>query len=176
VASLKFPRPVYSCACGAHVFCRASKWGIIIADPHDVTILEGRAWSILESADRKRAYAVSREQKKTLYLHRAISSCADDLEPDHVNHNGLDNRRVNLEIGTRGDNLRNRRGVGPSGFRGVAWHKHNGLWQAYAFQNGSHKCAGYYVSAKDAAIARDQLCRQLGIRKFIPNFPDGGNP
>ncbi len=47
---------------------------------------------------------------KTIHMHRVIMQCPDDvtIEVDHKNHNGLDNRRENLAVGTRQDNGLNR--------------------------------------------------------------------
>lgn len=42
----------------------------------------------------------------TEYLHRLIANPADGLVVDHVNHNGLDNRRENLRVVTQGENVR----------------------------------------------------------------------
>ena len=42
-------------------------------------------------------------------IHSFIMEPPSGMEVDHIHHNGLDNRRSELKIVTRGDNLRNRR-------------------------------------------------------------------
>ena len=42
---------------------------------------------------------------KYLQLHRFLTSCPTGLVVDHLNDNPLDNRRVNLEIVTQGENI-----------------------------------------------------------------------
>src|SRR5258706_6944618 len=47
--------------------------------------------------------------RKTIMLHRLLTNCPSDLEPDHLNHDGLDNRPGNLKVGTHQENMRNTR-------------------------------------------------------------------
>lgn len=42
-----------------------------------------------------------------IFLHRLITQCPDGFEVDHQNHDGLDNRRANLRVGTHAENMRN---------------------------------------------------------------------
>lgn len=49
---------------------------------------------------------------RTIYMHRFIMDCPDGKEVDHKNRHRLDNRRVNLEIVTRQENIRRRGGRG----------------------------------------------------------------
>ena len=46
---------------------------------------------------------------KKIRMHRLIINCPDDLEPNHKNHNTLDNRKENLEIVTHQENMIKRR-------------------------------------------------------------------
>lgn len=47
--------------------------------------------------------------KGNLWLHRVVTDCPDDMEPDHLNRQPLDNRKLNLRVGTRSENLKNRK-------------------------------------------------------------------
>lgn len=44
---------------------------------------------------------------KKLLLHRVILGCPDDMLIDHINRNGLDNRKENLRVVTRFENALN---------------------------------------------------------------------
>jgi len=61
-------------------------------------------------------------KKQFILLHRFILNAPCSMDVDHINHCGLDNRRVNLRLCTSSENSRNRQK--PSGcsseFKGVA--------------------------------------------------------
>jgi len=42
---------------------------------------------------------------KTIYMHREIMNCPDGKEVDHANNNKLDNRRENLRVCTKQENI-----------------------------------------------------------------------
>ena len=87
---------------------------------------------------------------RTLHMHRFILSARPGEEVDHINGNSLDNRRANLRIVSRSDNLRNRRTfkTNKAGFKGVRFEKSTGAWQATLF-------LGNFASAEEAARAYD---------------------
>jgi len=65
---------------------------------------------------------------KTVKMHREIMCVLSGLEVDHINGNGLDNRKVNLRLCTHGENAMNR---GPnknsrSPYKGVHFFRING--------------------------------------------------
>lgn len=76
---------------------------------------------------------------------------------DHINGDGLDNRRANLRPATDTENRRNarRRTDNTSGFRGVHWHKARGTWRARISVDGQRVCLGYHPTADAAARAYD---------------------
>src|SRR5687768_11145590 len=47
-------------------------------------------------------------RQKFIFMHREIMQAPDGMDVDHINCNKLDNRRQNLRLCTRADNLRNR--------------------------------------------------------------------
>ena len=76
---------------------------------------------------------------------------------DHVNGNGLDNRRANLRPATNQENQRNRgkQENNTSGFKGVGWHKRIGKWQASVRVDGRLVHLGYHATPEAAARAYD---------------------
>jgi hypothetical protein len=100
-------------------------------------------------------------KKITLAMHRYILGLTDSkIFVDHINGNGLDNRRENLRVCTNSENLRNRskQKNNSSGFKGVSWHKAS---QKYSAQikginiNGK-KHLGLYVCPIQAAKAYNE--------------------
>lgn len=82
-----------------------------IIDAKDVPLVEGRNWAVLKRRKRL-CYAVSAGKPpgpKTLYMHRLILGPPDGMETDHINHDGLDNRRANLRACTGSQNQLNKR-------------------------------------------------------------------
>ncbi len=65
-------------------------------------------------------------------MHRQIMNAPKGIEVDHINSNGLDNRRSNLRLANRSENMRNicATSRNTSGFKGVTWHKAHSKWQA----------------------------------------------
>ena len=69
-------------------------------------------------------------------MHRFILglSTADKIEVDHINFNGLDNRRANLRTATRQENSRHsikQRGCVHSQYKGEYWEADRSMWRAY---------------------------------------------
>jgi len=63
-----------------------------------------------------------RRAKDRLYLHRVVMNAPVEKDVDHLHHNGLDNRKEELVIRSRSQNLLNRRGAqsnSKTGFLGV---------------------------------------------------------
>jgi hypothetical protein len=71
-------------------------------------------------------------RKSTIWMHRAINQTPDGAKTDHINGDGLDNRRSNLRSVTHQENMINcaRHKSGSSRFRGVSWHVRQNRWIA----------------------------------------------
>ena len=78
-----------------------------IVDNDDYHALKGFIWYLDNDG-----YVLRRGPKETgwrfIKMHRLIAGTPDGLDTDHINGNRLDNRKCNLRICTRGENLRNR--------------------------------------------------------------------
>lgn len=75
-------------------------------------------------------YATTRIDKKTAYMHRLIMGAQKGETVDHINHDTLDNRLVNLRILSNANNAQNRKGAyrsrNSTGVRGVCLDYRNG--------------------------------------------------
>lgn len=71
-------------------------------------------WKATQNGSKNNVYA-TRTQKgddgvtRTIRMHRVVLGYSGVLDIDHINHNALDNRRVNLRIVSRSTNILNRR-------------------------------------------------------------------
>lgn len=77
-------------------------------------------------------YRLGKNKRTTLHLHRFIMNNPKGLQVDHINHDGLDNRKENLRACSKKDNIRNQviRSNNKSGFKGVFFHSQNKNWIA----------------------------------------------
>ncbi len=107
-------------------------------------------------------------------MHRLIMNAEDGQEVDHINHDGLDNRKDNLRIADRGQNSANRRIAvnNSSGYKGVYWQKERGKWRAHIRKDKKNIHLGYFDSVVKAAIAYDEAARELFGEFALLNFAE----
>jgi hypothetical protein len=104
-------------------------------------------------------------------LHRAIMQPPDDMVVDHINGNGLDNRRKNLRIATHLENKVNCVAVNKqnkSGYRGVSWHPTAKKWVAQFAYRGADYNFGFFSDVRVASIAAEEG-RRLVLEGTIGN-------
>jgi hypothetical protein len=92
---------------------------------------------------------------------------------DHINGNGLDNRRANLREAEHRQNLMNQRRPrhNTSGFKGVTLNKRTGKWEAQILPQGRHIRLGSFEDPEEAARAYDAAAL-LHFGEFARlNFP-----
>lgn len=114
----------------------------------------------------------TRKQKHTL-LHRFILNIKEtSIEVDHINHNGLDNRKLNLRETTPQQNSRNRRmnKIKNGRYKGVYRHtyrsKKDGSFLHYRYlakigYNGAEINIGLFHTDTEAAIAYNKKAIEL---------------
>lgn len=97
-------------------------------------------------------YAKAKRRGQLVTMHRLIMGEPTGLIVDHENHNGLDNRRSNLRVGTQRGNMANSRSRrGSSRFKGVSWAARDARWRAFL----ASEHISSHVSEIDAARAYD---------------------
>lgn len=102
-------------------------------------------------------------RKRAIYMHRFILGDIGRLEVDHINHDGLDNRRANLRVATRRQNCCNiRKQEGStSKFRGVYFRADTGKWAAQTKHFGKRYNIGCFATESEAAEAYRQCVARL---------------
>jgi hypothetical protein len=144
-----------------------TKGQIAIVDPDDYERLSKYKWSASEHG--KTWYAVRREYLKetrtklTIYMHREVIEIPQGMVVDHINRNGVDNRKRNLRAATYSQNNFNKgkRNVKcRSKYTGVSWQKPLEKWRASITFSGKWMHLGYFEQEVEAAKAYDEAARK----------------
>jgi hypothetical protein len=140
---------------------KLTKGKVAIVDDEDYEWLNQWKWYARESSGNwyaSRREAGGRCEKRALiHMHRLILGAESGQYPDHINHNGLDNRRENLRISTHSLNLANQRlqKGRSSRYKGVCFHKKRQNWIAGIKINQKRINLGYFPTETYAAKAYD---------------------
>lgn len=107
-------------------------------------------------AHRNGTYYVKGKYRGVTYrLHRVITDCPENLMPDHLDRNPLNNTRSNLEVKTNRLNVYNSHNKrNKSGYPGVSFQKATEKWKAQIRIEGKIKYLGIYEKVEDAIEAR----------------------
>jgi len=107
-----------------------------------------------------------------MLMHRMIMQPPEGMVVDHINGNGLDNRRCNLRICTQEQNARNNapKGNGASRFKGV--FPCGKKWGAKVTHRKKTHRLGVFADEVEAAKARDRLALKLHGEFARLNFPE----
>lgn len=139
---------------------------VAIIDDEDYERINQHKWYAYKS--KRTFYAQRRDGKKILWMHRIIINPSPDEQIDHINGDGLDNRKSNLRIATQHQNTMNcrkraiHRGKPPSSkYKGVSKCKTTGHWIVQLGFNGSYIWGGTYLTEIEAAKAYDIKAKEL---------------
>lgn len=107
---------------------------------------------------------VNNASKRTV-MHRFILNLRPDkkIQVDHINHNTLDNRKINLRLCLNGENNRNTllRKDSITGYKGVSFDKINKKYVAQIKYNKKSYHIGRFKTAREAAIAYNEKAKEL---------------
>lgn len=146
--------------------------GFVLIDQIDLDKVSCCEWR--RKNDASADYAVSATKKKLL-MHRLILGCLNkpDMEVDHRNGNGLDNRRTNIRICTTAQNQWNQkpRDGSSSKFKGVRWSAARKKWFVSICANKRIYWIGSFSDENEAARAWDAAAIRLHGDFARLNFP-----
>jgi hypothetical protein len=119
-----------------------------IIDDEDFERVSKLKWNY----SKKIGYAESRLENGHLRMHRFIMNAKPGEETDHINFDGLDNRKSNLRLCTHTENMYHRRKHidNTSGYKGVSWDKVNKKWHASIQKDGKKMHLGRFLDIQDA--------------------------
>lgn len=105
-------------------------------------------------------------------MHRLIMVPRGSMVVDHINGNGLDNRKSNLRVCSTGQNMANKGPSASHGFKGVTRRGGKGPWIAEIAPEGHHIYLGIFRTIEEAARAYDVAARKWYGEFAYLNFPD----
>lgn len=140
-------------------------------DDDDYESLAEHNWHALKQPNTYyAARSVKSDGKKiTIWMHRQVNGTPPDLLTDHINGDGLDNRKENLRCASHQDNMINcgRHKSCISIYRGVSWHISNRRWIAQITVDYRNIYIGGFSSEEEAHIAYESRRRELRVGKVM---------
>lgn len=146
--------------------------GVALVDAPDAPVVAEHPWCLMATDGQR--YAFTKIGRRSTVMHRLILDPPRGVYVDHINRDGLDNRRANLRLATASQNAANTRMrcTNTSGYRGIAFTK--GAWQVVIGRraSGAPGYVGRYPTAEEAARAYDDVARVYFGEFATLNFPD----
>lgn len=137
--------------------------GIAIVDKKDYGKVKQYRWCVAKSLNVSyvATSTINKQGKRTtLRLHQLIMKSQKGQIIDHINRNGLDNRKMNLRFCTPQQNCWNsKKRNGKSLYKGVCWRKDRNKWRVYLnIDKYKRKYIGSFDNQEAAAIAYNKAC------------------
>lgn len=142
----------------------------VLIDFDDRRKVTGFTWC--KQAGRLTNYASARINGRKTLMHRWLMDTPEGVFVDHINNNGLDNRRENLRLCTPHENSMGQ-GVNPnrgtSKYKGVYLHNSGpNPWVAEIKHNRKLHYLGCFKTEKDAARAYNEAAEErFGAHAFL---------
>jgi hypothetical protein len=128
---------------------------VTLVDDEDYDFLMQWKWQVLKIRNTAYAlrsqhfYYLNRKRScRPIWMHRLIINPPNNMHIDHINHNGLDNQKVNLRVVTNRDNMLNMIKPNKTGYHGI-W-KNGNAYSAQIYINGKTKHLGTFKTALEA--------------------------
>ena len=128
---------------------------VTLVDEGDHHWLARFRWFAIPSKGTHYAYRTVRRDGKNvnIRLHRELLRAPPNMLVDHINGDGLDNRRSNLRLASPVENARfklRKAANKTSRFKGVYWNRALSKWHASIMTNGRNMHLGYFADETEA--------------------------
>ncbi len=142
-----------------------------IVDAEDYEWLSKYKWHI--NICRRNSYALRSKNRRKCAMHREITNAPDGMLVDHIDGNGLNNRKSNLRLCNHAQNARNSRPYrnGSSKYKGVSFDQYAKKWKVVIENNGEQFNLGRFKDEVEAARAYDKKAAELFGEFAYLNFP-----
>ena len=124
---------------------------VVLIDRADLPLIKGHKWYPVKRGNN--TYAVCGGSCCSISMHRLLFPDSEIV--DHINMNGLDNRRCNLRPCNKSQNMANRGACKNNklGIKGVSYCKATGRYRADINCNGKRRNLGRFATPEEAAAA-----------------------
>ena len=144
-----------------------SQGRVAMVDDEDFERLNQHKWCVHQKDGiyyALRHFTKSNGKKTMKFMHREILELGDHIPcVDHIDRDGLNNRRNNLRLATNSQNFMNKiaHRNASSAFKGVRWHKRDNVWTAQITLNKKYVHIGQFRDEMEAARAYDRKAKEL---------------
>jgi len=146
---------------------------IILIDEEDWSVVSNYKWHVVP--DKNTFYARTNmkvgKHNHSIPMHRLLTGMRD-VEIDHINRNGLDNRRCNLRYASAKQNQCNRVRKNSFGYRGVYKPKNSSNYAVQIQFDGKKRHERGFKTPEAAAKRYDVLSKEWHGEFGIRNFKD----
>ena len=137
---------------------------VTIVDSEDFERLSKYKWQAAKN--RNTFYAKRGCNYTTIMMHRIITDAPKGMEVDHINGNGLDNRKCNLRIVSTRENQINQHVKSFSKYPGVEKWKFRRPFRAYIEVRGKRRFLGSFTEEIDAAKYYAAFAAAAGLSRY----------
>jgi hypothetical protein len=140
-----------------------------LVSDEDFDFLNRWKWYAVKNGYGRSFYVSRNSSGKTIYLHKLILNDPGKIV-DHINHDGLDNRRENLRYCSASQNRMNMKmqSNNTSGYKGVSWTPSG--WKAQIKVDGRVKTLGRFKNILEAAQRYDDAAKTYFKEFAYVNF------
>jgi hypothetical protein len=134
-------------------------------------LIKGKWYSHKQRHDQTKEHYYARGWllglNKPIMMHRAIMekllgrSLEKNEQIDHIDGNGLNNKKSNLRVVNRRENSQNRHEFKTSEYPGVSWNKRDKVWVAKIQVGKKHKNLGSFNNEMNAYSTYLKACKVL---------------
>ena len=149
--------------------------GVALVDDEDFAVLNQYRWRKHRVKGTNLVYVyASIPNRRPLAMHRVVMKATKGQVVDHINGDGLDNRKSNLRVCTTAQNIRNQApnpAKGTSRYKGVYWRSNRSCWITQLVLNQQKVVRKHFQTEEDAAQHYDYLARKHFGEFARLNFP-----
>lgn len=148
-----------------------------LVDDEEFEELSKYSWQVVKAPKATALFYAVRNNPNgkpfRIQMHNHIMKLEKGFIVDHLNGNGLDNRKANFRICTEKENCYNKPSRGGSSiYKGVYYQKSVNKWASQLKKDYKTYKLGYYENEIEAALAYDKLAREFYGNTVRLNFPE----